>query len=407
MLISLDEPDKWNDVVRRCDAYDIYHLAEYQHVPTPMDTGTAVLAVVEDETSGFFAALPLRLRRVNEIEAIRNSGEFGDDVLDAVSPYGYPGLIVGRTGTGDKSEGEAPAELGAGTTRLPRRFEPGAGTTRLPRRYAPRNDGGSLHPPPSTHHAPPSTLHLSLDALLRKHNVVSAFLRQHPLIDSTSLFAEPFAAEVAGTTVAIDLTMAEPDYIRQTRKSHHADVEAWDARQPTFEEPGHAALRTFAESYRASMRRKGAIERYLFDDAYFENLGRHLGPSCRVFAARVADAPAGRFDAMAIVLTCGSTAQYHLAATSDEKSASGLSRWLLERIRLTLKREGLLTFHLGGGLGAADDSLFRFKSGFSEWRPAFHVVRWVADVATYKRLCTIAGTSDDEKYFPAYRAYHA
>ena len=350
-IIAIDQPALWNSIVRRCSTYDVYHLAQYQRAPTPMDIGTPILAVVEQPELDFVAALPLRLRPVNDIAVIREAEVVGDDILDAASPYGYPGLIT-----------SAPAD-------------------------ASRRE----------------SFVAELDALLKRHSIVSAFIRQHPDIDTSGWLTDPFAPDAIGLTASVDLQLPEDEYQKQTRKSHRADIASWTSREAVFAEHDRFEMLSFGRMYRDTMQRKGAQPRYLFDDAYFTTLGRELGASCRLFSARTARTTVGINDAMAIVLTCGERATYHLAATSDDPELSGLSRWLLERIRLTLKKEGFASFLLGGGVGASGDSLYQFKAGFSKRRPQFEVVRWVGDAALFDKLCEVTGAPKDSDFFPAYR----
>jgi len=338
----------------------VYHLAEYQLALTPMDTGHAVLAVVEDDESDFLAALPLRIRQVNEAEAVAEAGSFGDEIADAISPYGYPGLI----GRGSLHDGDDPDGPTSATTR---RFS------------------------------------LTLDALLTRHGVVSAFIRLHPVIETSSWFVGPFRVKTVGPTVAINLAWSERAYIDQCRKSHRDALDEWQQRSPILKEGRAEALTEFQTIYRRTMQRKGADARYLFDDAYFAQLARLPENGCRVFSAYDRESESDKADAMAVVLTCGRSAHYHLAATSDVGARSGISRWLLEQIRRQLKGEGFETMHLGGGVGGQEDSLFHFKAGFSTWRPTFSVVTWIGDQRVYDELCAATRTEYTESFFPAYR----
>ncbi len=377
-LIPIEDAAAWMSVLDRCEVCDVYHLPGYQRAAMPSETGRAVLATVE--VDDVVAALPLRLRPVNEIPVVRDSGEFGDDVVDAVSPYGYPGLIYGGAGLSGQATSETAGSVAVG-------------------------------------HA----IAAALADLLRRHGVVSAFVRQHPLINSTWVFRghDEFAVDDPGLTVAIDLTESDDAYRSQARRTHLSDIASWSDRAPIFEERDHTALADFGAAYQETMARKGAAGRYMLDDAYFRRLGLELGEGLRLFAATAlsVETPESRGDdgggdetsevnspsAWALVLTHGKAAHYHLAATSPDAEHAGLSRWLLDQIRVRLASEGFRTFHLGGGVGASGDSLFTFKSGFSRWRPTFHVAKWIGDRDAYERLCSITGAPVDDDFFPAYR----
>ena len=103
-FITIEHPGEWNDFVRRCDTHDVYHLAEYQQAPTPMDEGLPTLAVVEDTASGFAAALPLRIRPLSTIPEIYENDGFDEKLLDAVSPDQVLSLALGELGSVDHRE---------------------------------------------------------------------------------------------------------------------------------------------------------------------------------------------------------------------------------------------------------------------------------------------------------------
>ncbi|MBR0037542.1 MAG: GNAT family N-acetyltransferase, partial [Bacteroidales bacterium] len=70
---------------------------------------------------------------------------------------------------------------------------------------------------------------------------------------------------------------------------------------------------------------------------------------------------------------------------------------------------GLRTFHLGGGVGAAEDSLYRFKASFkrkADYR--FSVGKEIFDERMYEELVRTrmeldSGFNRDGSFFPVYR----
>jgi hypothetical protein len=81
----------------------------------------------------------------------------------------------------------------------------------------------------------------------------------------------------------------------------------------------------------------------------------------------------------------------------------------IDFLRRWAKSRGNRVFHLGGGVGGSEDSLFRFKAGFSQQRHPFHTWRMVADETVYRRLVkrweSRHGAEADglDGFFPAYR----
>ena len=76
-------------------------------------------------------------------------------------------------------------------------------------------------------------------------------------------------------------------------------------------------------------------------------------------------------------------------------------------LRYFLKDIGAKILHLGGGLGGADDSLYRFKLGFGTDVHPFYTLRVVHDRATYDELnrSVVSGEHEesDDAFFPPYR----
>ncbi len=72
---------------------------------------------------------------------------------------------------------------------------------------------------------------------------------------------------------------------------------------------------------------------------------------------------------------------------------------------------GARVFHLGGGVGAQQDSVFRYKAGFSDRRHTFRTWRWILRPDIYEQCCARATEKNvnnglraaSDGYFPAYR----
>ena len=104
----------------------------------------------------------------------------------------------------------------------------------------------------------------------------------------------------------------------------------------------------------------------------------------------------------------GDVAYAHLTATTDQWAGQSPTKVLFDDAARYFKQRGCRWLHIGGGLGAREDSLYRFKSGFSKIHLPFHVWKYVVDMEQYQALChsTDALTAGDkcESFFPQYRA---
>jgi hypothetical protein len=147
------------------------------------------------------------------------------------------------------------------------------------------------------------------------------------------------------------------------------------------------------------MRRQEAGDFYFFPPAYWERLTA-LGDRLVRFDATHDD----EVVASALCLRGDRWLHYHLGATHDSARDLGASNLLLYEAAVWGQEQGLETFHLGGGAGGREDSLFAFKCRFSpDGLREFWTGKAVHDEGAYRRLSGGAEI-DYESFFPAYRS---
>jgi len=245
----------------------------------------------------------------------------------------------------------------------------------------------------------------SLIDTLRSHSVVTLFGRFHPLFP---LPMEPYA-EIGtvvkhGDTVSVDLSESFEQMWTHTRRGHRNQINR--ARRSglsaTFDD--WSRFDEWVATYADNMRRLGAAERYLFRDAYFSNLRKRLADNVHLVTAA---APDGSFvGGIFLFERCG-IVQAHLAATRwDHPLSVHAGKLLDDETRRWGKNRGALIYHLGGGFGGEQDSLFVYKSGFSDRRHPFHTWRVIVEPATYCALLP-SSAADSAGFFPAYRSTDA
>lgn len=69
---------------------------------------------------------------------------------------------------------------------------------------------------------------------------------------------------------------------------------------------------------------------------------------------------------------------------------------------------GCKTFHLGGGVGSTQDSLYKFKAAFYKGESCqFYIGQKVYNLKKYEELVVLRDASEIESsgFFPQYRAY--
>jgi hypothetical protein len=158
----------------------------------------------------------------------------------------------------------------------------------------------------------------------------------------------------------------------------------------------------FLTAYRETMMRVTATDYYFFNDRYFAEFRAALGERLHLLVVEHErqGVTAGLFtECLAIV-------PYHLGGTHDEFLSAAPMNLLFHFPRTWFKDRGAVVIHLGGGVGAQQDSLFYFKAGSSSARVGFHPWRVVATHEVYRELvaqwCRETGPPPSRSFFPAY-----
>lgn len=259
--------------------------------------------------------------------------------------------------------------------------------------------------PAWTRDAPPDVKRRLLSGAmsrLAQDGAVSFFGRTHPILDemlSAACFGVPVVDQ--GPTVSIDLTASTEERWREIRSGHRSDIRrARDAGCSVELDTELRGIDAFACLYRETMIRIGAEESYLFGDRYFDTLRLTMGDSLLLGTVHQHGSLLG--GALFSLAPGVGGVGYHLSAARALPGNLQPTKLLLAEVAEWAGRKGYGWMHLGGGLGAAEDSLFRFKSGFSPMRHRFRTLRVVLDKDRY---VTMGGPScvADDGYFPAYR----
>jgi hypothetical protein len=231
--------------------------------------------------------------------------------------------------------------------------------------------------------------------------IVTSFVRFHPLLANHRDLGERCQLELLGRTVAWELAGSGEllDHLHPTHRNKVRKALKRGARVETVQSPDD--LGEFATLYETTMRRLEAAPFYFFPAAYWELLATRLGDQVVRFDARVES----ELVASAVCLATPPWLHYHLSAVSEPGRQSGASNLLLLEAARWARERGFETFHLGGGVGGREDSLFAFKAHFDPGGLLLelYVGKAVHDVPRYLELSG-ASTLSYDGYFPAYRS---
>ena len=343
-FIQPDDP-RWKEFLPKA-AHDFYHLSEYTSFAARYEGGQALSFWAEEQGAGLL--LPLLVRPLP-----KNLGTQIDG-CDALSPYGYPAPILFGS----------PDEI----------------TT--------------------------SRLLQQLVDLGKERGLVSVFVRMHPLLPFPKGPLRELGLLVQhGQTVHCDLNLSAGEMSQQTCKNHKRNIRKLERNGFTTVRNDWSYWHQFMEVYRSTMRRVKAKEFYLFSDDYFADLKDTLKDKLDLW---VVLSPDGEFAAGGVFTVLNGIIEYHLGGTAEKFLSAAPSKLMFADVRNWGKETGNRVFHLGGGLGGKDDSLFKFKAGFSEDYSDFFTFRMVLDQSKYDRLekkwrLLTGQAKQDGEAFPVYR----
>ncbi|MEV6346224.1 GNAT family N-acetyltransferase [Actinoplanes sp. NPDC051851] len=325
----------WTEALDRA-RHDVYHLPSYVRLDATLSGGTPV-AFRYDEADHVLL-VPLILRPVP-----------GTGLLDAVSPYGYPGPV---------------SDLGPANTGF---------WARAARAMA---------------------------ELLRANDVISAFVRLHPLLPAPRVSLEVTGTVVHhGQTVSIDLTHTPEQMWEQTHRSHRNQINKAQRAGVTVVMDDWSRYDAWIDTYHATMRRVGATDFYFFGREHFHELRAALGS--RTHLAVALDDSGGLLGGNLFFEYAGMM-HTHLQSTR-EAPIFHADKLLYQHVRLWGRDRGNRVYHLGGGLGGSGDSLFRYKAAFSSGRQDFHTWRVITEPVVFARLAGPVTPASLTGRFPPYR----
>jgi serine/alanine adding enzyme len=220
----------------------------------------------------------------------------------------------------------------------------------------------------------------------RERGIITTFTWFHPRFQNHRY--SRFHVEPRGGTVAWRL---EGDLFDGLHRHHRRAARKAEEHIETRITVAPPDLRPFAELYERTMAEKGATGFYYFPDEYWAALAER---EWLVLFEAVSD---HGVSAALLGLASKPWLHYHLGAS--ERSGGANNLLFLEAARWA-QAEGYERFHLGGGVGGADDSLLQFKLRFDEGGLIESAVgKAIHDDDAYRRL----GGQGFDGFFPAYR----
>lgn len=232
---------------------------------------------------------------------------------------------------------------------------------------------------------------------LSQRGYVSLFSRCHPFLTPEVLGEDAY--QPCGRVVVIPLEGSEEQQRAAYRTNHKRDLRKLERLGVVCQaDDSPLSLANFMAHYEATMRSLNAAPYYYFSRDYYQGLLAAESFATHIYSCSLE----GRVICSGIFVFCDQFVQYHLGGTAPDFVHLAPTKLMFDTVRRDASRLGYQYFCLGGGHGSQEDSLFRFKAGFSSLVRDFRLIRKIVDHDEYQRLCV--GVADDTSYFPRYRA---
>lgn len=243
---------------------------------------------------------------------------------------------------------------------------------------------------------------------MREEHVVDNFVRYHPVLGNAAPMKVVSNVIDLGKTIALDLSSPEVIWNNIISKNRNMIRKAIKNGVTIRHGKGMELFSKFMIIYNATMEKDHAEDYYYFEPSFYESIHNDLQNNYEVFYA-VLD---GHVIAMSIILFANGRMNYHLSGSDMAYRNLAPSNLLLYEAALWGSEQGFKTFHLGGGVGSGEDSLYKFKASFNKNSDyQFSIGKQIFDLNIYDALVKNRMESDplfdsESSYFPLYRSEH-
>ncbi len=237
-----------------------------------------------------------------------------------------------------------------------------------------------------------------------ENNIVSEFVRFHPIVNNALDFKEIYNASLIRHTLGTNLVKYDDTINAEFSKGCRKNIRKALNKGVTYsviKSPSKDDIEKFKRVYYATMDRNSAVDYYYFDDKYFSDCLKYFKDSLLYIEAVFE----GKTIAAGLYFIYNKIIHIHLSGTLSEYlhlSPAYILRYAVTQWGI---ENGCEMIHHGGGRSNdPEDSLYLFKKQFAQnTKLDFYVGKKIWDEDKYNLLCDIKGVTTDSDYFPAYR----
>jgi hypothetical protein len=239
-------------------------------------------------------------------------------------------------------------------------------------------------------------------AFVAEQNIVSVFSRLHPFFGQERLMNKFPGIHPNGKTVAIDLKQTIEAQRAGYHRSYRQHIKQLKNKGYVVKETNAPEdIRVFADIYTENMKRVGASDYYLFTEAYFNELLAAEEFESKLMLIFYQGEPVSG----GVIICTNKIMQAHLVGTRNEHISVSPPKLLIDELTVMGRELGYEYLNLGGGLNFKEDTLYYWKTGFSNFSLDFNSWRFVANKTVYNSLLAERGIAEelDIDFFPLYR----
>jgi perosamine synthetase len=377
-ILTLKDRKEWSRLVDATNEPDVYFTPEYASIYEE-DYGKDANESFCGESLLFFFGnddeyilYPFVRRSINDLPFLKESGkseEKSKEAYDIISHYGYSGPIIKIKESKNEDDKK----------RLVKGFME------------------------------------SFREYCRKKSIITEFVRFHPLLKNDELFREFVSLDARNETVFVDLTKDIGTLSAELNKKTRNSIKKAEKNNVKIEISSKKDyIKTFTKIYNNTMERNKASSKYFLPNKFFDKTASELRDNLLLFVAKKDN----KIISGALFMQKYGLMHYHFSGTDNDYSSLAPNDLILWKAIQWGKEHNCRKLHLGGGV-SNDDSLFKFKAGFSKDRSRFYSASIIHDKGRYDELCKLKDsyetrirmksgeqmTKDDLKsgFFPNYR----
>jgi len=349
-IVTLDETEKWNHITKYFENYDIYYLSNYVKAFKIHGDGEPILFFYEDEN---MRAINIVMKRDIATDERFTTELPPNTFFDITTPYGYGGFLIEGNITDDSLQ----------------------------------------------------ALNDEYNSLCSTEGIISEIVRFHPVLNNSEDVKGLYDVCKLGKTIT--LTLSSKDEIwnnlntnkkRWIKKTIESGVEIHSGRsQELFNE--------FRSMYNDTMKKNNAKDYYFFNDDFYKSVFHDMADYSSIFYAVYE----GKIIGMVLAIYENGQIHHHLSGSDMEFQHLAPTNVLMYEIARWGNENGFNTFHLGGGVGSREDSLYEFKKGFNKNSDTtFSIGKKIFNEEKYNYLMEIrkkdCNFDESTSFFPQYRA---